>query len=108
MVRTYWIPKGGTVSDITTLQQFAAGGVAGFLYWFLTYPTDVVKSAMQSDDITKSNRKYHIIIDCYKKLYRDEGGIPRFFRGFLPCLMRSVPANATMLLVLEKSRQLVF
>ncbi len=108
MLRTYWIPPNGTVKDITTVQQFTAGGVAGFLYWFLTYPTDVIKSSMQSDDIKKSERKFKNIVDCAKKLYINEGGVPRFFRGFVPCLMRSVPANATMLFVLEKCRHLVF
>ena len=103
--RTYFTPKGGSVADLTVGQQLVSGGIGGFLYWFLTYPTDVVKSAMQSDDIVKRNRKYKGIVDCARKLYFEEGGPPRFFRGFLPCLMRSVPANATMLLVLEKSRQ---
>ncbi len=102
-----WKPEGGTAADVTTLQQFSAGGIAGFLYWFLTYPTDVIKSAMQSDTSEKSKRKFRNIPDCARKLYLEDGGIPRFFRGFVPCLMRSVPANATMLFVLERCRQLL-
>jgi solute carrier family 25 carnitine/acylcarnitine transporter 20/29 len=74
-----------------------AGGVGGFFYWFLFFPIDVVKSSIQSDNVVKSQRKYHGIVDTVGKLYR-EGGIRRFYRGFSPCLMRSVPANAIMLL----------
>jgi solute carrier family 25 carnitine/acylcarnitine transporter 20/29 len=34
-------------------------------------------------------------------LYK-EGGVGRFYKGFAPCLLRSVPANGTMLLVVDK------
>lgn len=98
-------PKEGMVAELSTSSQLLAGGGAGMLYWLLTYPTDVIKSAMQSDDSDKSKRKYKNIPDCATKLYKNEGGVGRFFRGFAPCLMRSVPANATMLLVMEKCRQ---
>lgn len=98
-------PEGGNVNDLAAWQVFTAGGGAGFLFWFLTYPTDVIKSTMQSDELEKSQRKFNGIIDCARKLYINEGGIGRFFRGFTPCLLRSIPANATMLYVLEKSRQ---
>jgi len=98
---------GKSVRDLSMTRLFISGGVAGVAYWALTYPTDVIKSSLQSDELEHSQRKYHNIIDCARKLYRDEGGWRRFFRGFTPCLLRSIPANATMLLVLEKCRQFV-
>lgn len=36
-----------------------------------------------------------------QKLYA-EGGVPRLFRGFSPCLMRAVPANGVMLFTVDK------
>ena len=107
MCRDGLTQPGGSVKDLSMARLFISGGVAGVAYWALTYPTDVIKSSLQSDELQHSQRKYRGIVDCALKLYRDEGGWRRFFRGFSPCLLRSVPANATMLLVLEKSRQFV-
>lgn len=98
-------PVGGSVNELPGWALFISAGTAGFLYWFLTYPTDVIKSSMQSDESDKTQRKFRGILDCAKKLYTTEGGWRRFFRGFTPCLMRAVPANAAMLYVVEKSRK---
>lgn len=100
-------PSGGSVNNLPAWAVFVSAGTAGFLYWFLTYPTDVIKSSMQSDDSNKTQRKFTGIVDCARKLYVTEGGWKRFFRGFTPCLMRAIPANAVMLYVVEKSRTLL-
>lgn len=76
---------------------FVAGGSAGFMYWLLFYPLDVIKSALQTDALVKIDRKYSGIGDAVKQLYA-EGGIGRFYKGLTPCLIRSVPANAVMLI----------
>jgi solute carrier family 25 (mitochondrial carnitine/acylcarnitine transporter), member 20/29 len=96
---------GGNVSDLSVWHVFTAGGAAGVLFWALTYPTDVIKSTLQSDELERSQRKYNGIIDCAKKMYYNEGGIKRFFRGFSPCLLRAIPANAAMLYTVERARQ---
>lgn len=98
---------GRTVADLSMTRMFVSGGVAGVAYWALTYPTDVIKSSLQSDELERPKRKYHGILDCARKLHCDEGGWRRFFRGFTPCMLRAIPANATMLIVVEKSRQLI-
>ena len=41
-----------------------------------------------------------------QKLYA-EGGIGRFYKGFSPCLMRAVPANACMLYTVDKVNALL-
>jgi len=99
------IPVGGTAKDIPNWGVLAAGGSAGFLFWFLTYPTDVIKSSLQSDVLDPKQRKYKGIVHCVTELYTKEGGITRLFKGFSPCLLRSIPANATMLFTVEKCRQ---
>ena len=100
-----FIPEGGTVNDVSPLGLLISGAVGGFQYWFMTYPTDVIKSSMMADELDKSKRKYSGILDCAKKLYRREGGLKRLYAGFTPCLMRSIPANATMFFVLETTRK---
>lgn len=75
-----------------TWKLMTAGGIGGLMYWPLIYPVDVVKSAIQADNIVK-DRQYSNTLDAFKKLYK-QGGVKRFFPGFAPCMMRAVPANA--------------
>ena len=100
-------PVGGTAKDLPFFSLLVAGGGAGLLYWIGTYPTDVIKSAMQSDEVEPSRRKYRGIYDCARQLYYNEGGIKRFYSGYTPCLMRAIPANATMLFVMDECRQIL-
>jgi len=85
----------GTEYDDGTLPTWklmVAGGIGGFAYWPLVYPIDVVKSAMQADNLVK-NRLYPSLGKTIKMLYA-EGGVPRLMRGFSPCMLRALPANA--------------
>jgi len=96
-----------TVDELSLWHQLVCGGGAGVTYWSLCYPTDVVKSSLQSDHLQRSLRTYRGIADCARQLYHHQGGWRRFYRGFTPCMMRAVPANATMLIVLENTRHLL-
>lgn len=93
----------GTPSNLDTL---AAGGMAGLVGWSVIYPTDVVKSAMQTDSIVRKARKYPTMISTAKQLYA-EGGWRRFYKGLSPCLLRSVPANAVMLWTVDTTGELL-
>jgi solute carrier family 25 carnitine/acylcarnitine transporter 20/29 len=79
-----------------TLTMFSAS-VGGILFWSLTFPFDVTKSALQGDNPLKEKRKYSSMLDCMRKLYA-EGGYPRFFKVFTPCMLRAIPANSILLL----------
>ena len=103
--RSMFIPEGGTIYDMSPWAVMISGGFGGFQYWFTTYPTDVIKSSMMADELNTHKRRYRGVLDCARKLYRDEGGLKRFYAGFTPCLMRSVPANATLFVVLETTRK---
>ena len=80
----------------TMPQLFVAGGTAGFMYWVLFYPLDVLKSAMQTDALVPAERKYRSLGHAASSLWA-EGGVGRFYKGVTPCLLRAVPANAVML-----------
>ena len=56
-----------------------------------------------SDAIPRGERQYSGIVDACRKLYA-EGGIPRFYRGLVPCLCRAVLGNAIMLPVVDVVR----
>ena len=83
-----------------------AGGFGGFLYWSLFYPVDVIKSAMMTDAINKSDRKYKGFMDAASQLYK-QGGVKRLYAGLVPCLLRASPANAGMLFVVDKVKQVL-
>jgi solute carrier family 25 carnitine/acylcarnitine transporter 20/29 len=76
------------------------------MYWLLTYPTDVIKSSMQTDSPVHAERKYKGWLDCATKIYRADG-TKGFFKGFAPCLLRSFPANAVCFLAYEEAKKII-
>lgn len=85
----------------TMTHLFTAGGSAGFMYWVLFYPLDVIKSAMQTDALRVEERRFRGVADTASKLWA-EGGVSRFYKGVTPCLLRAVPANAIMLITVVR------
>lgn len=88
--------RGVAVTDVGLGVNMAAGSVGGILFWSLTYPLDVIKSALQGDHLEPSKKRYSGPVDASRKLWA-EGGAARFSRGFSACMARSVPANAVLL-----------
>jgi solute carrier family 25 carnitine/acylcarnitine transporter 20/29 len=82
----------------TFLGGLVGGAFAGFGFWGIVYPLEVVKTRMQSDSLEISNRKYTGTLDCFAKTYK-EGGIPAFFKGYTPALVRALPVNAAIFCV---------
>jgi solute carrier family 25 (mitochondrial carnitine/acylcarnitine transporter), member 20/29 len=68
-------------------------------YWMSIYPLDVVKNRMMSQPDTKP-LKYPNVISCFKSIYQIDG-IKGFFRGFVPCALRTFPANGSTWLALK-------
>ena len=85
-----------SVQDLPVKFNLIAGSVGGIMFWGLFYPLVVIKSCIQGDSPLKEKRKYNGILDVIRKLY-SEGGPPNFYKGFSPCMLRSIPANAVLL-----------
>jgi len=81
------------------LQAFICGGAAATTLWLVAYPTDVVKNRMMAQPDV-ADRKYKTVRECWTKIYQAEG-IRGFFRGFVPCLMRSIPTNGGAFVAIE-------
>lgn len=99
----------GPGQDPATLPKkyiFASGAMSGIVYWVTFYPIDCLKSAIQSDNANPAERNYKNLRDAAQKFYA-EGGVARFYRGFTPCFLRSIPANAVLLGVFEIVRGLL-
>eukprot|EP00026_Physarum_polycephalum_P005144 Phypoly_transcript_05173.p1 GENE.Phypoly_transcript_05173~~Phypoly_transcript_05173.p1 ORF type:complete len:214 (+),score=29.03 Phypoly_transcript_05173:572-1213(+) len=106
LARKLMTEPGKTVADLPAWKVMIAGATGGVAYWGVTYPTDVVKSTIQTDNIDPTQRKYHGIVDTAKKIYATNG-IKGFYKGFTPCILRSIPANAACFVVYEQVRKMM-
>lgn len=96
------LAPGQSKDDLAPHKLLMAGGLAGVAYWLSCFPADSIKSAMQADEINPAQRRFRGIMDCARQLYA-EGGVPRFFNGLAPCLLRSFPANAACFFAYERA-----
>ncbi|XP_061336870.1 mitochondrial carnitine/acylcarnitine carrier-like protein [Gastrolobium bilobum] len=92
---------GPDTSGLGRGSQIIAGGLAGASFWFMVYPTDVVKSVIQVDDY--KNPKFSGSIDAFRKIQASEG-FKGLYKGFGPAMARSVPANAACFLAYEMTK----
>eukprot|EP01133_Synstelium_polycarpum_P005928 gene5928-6867_t len=106
LTRRAFVNEGQRVEQLPAWKVMLAGGVGGMSYWTLTYPIDVIKSSIQTDAIQPSQRRYANLIDCASKIYRQQG-IAGFYKGFTPCFIRSMPANAACFVLYEKAREIM-
>lgn len=73
-------------------QTFAASAIAGFFASFLSLPFDFVKTRLQKQqrDPKTGQVPYKGLLDCARKVVRDEGAL-RFYRGFGTYYVRIAP-----------------
>lgn len=71
------------------IQLLTAGAIAGMPAAYLTTPCDVVKTRLQVE-ARKGDVTYNGLVDCAKKVYRDEG-FKAFFKGGPARILRSSP-----------------
>jgi len=80
------------------LGGLVGGSVAGFGFWGIFYPLEVIKTRMQSDHVDIAKRKYLSMADCARKTFAD-GGIQAFYKGYVPAIVRAIPVNAAIFCV---------
>lgn len=89
------------MGDKNLTSQFIAGATAGGVQSILASPMELVKirfqmqgEGVQKLDLTKRDMRYHYTspYDCFKKIYKYEGGIRGIFRGFNMTFWREVPS----------------
>lgn len=81
-----------SVDDLPSADVMLAGGIGGTFFWLAAFPSDLIKSKLQTEPFEQP--KYKGFWDCGLRTVRDEGGVRALFRGFTPALARSFPANA--------------
>jgi len=86
--------------------NFLAGGAAGFGYWGLFYPLDIIKTRIQIDAEDPAERKYKSILDCFRQTSKE--GVRAFFKGYNPALLRAIPLNAAIFLAVLSTKKFMF
>jgi solute carrier family 25 (mitochondrial aspartate/glutamate transporter), member 12/13 len=71
------------------LQLLTAGAIAGMPAAYLTTPCDVIKTRLQVE-ARKGEQVYNGLVDCAKKVYKEEG-FKAFFKGGPARVLRSSP-----------------
>ncbi|GME87790.1 unnamed protein product [Ambrosiozyma monospora] len=96
--------RGIARKDVESSKLCLFGGLAGISMWLSVYPTDVIKSTMQTDNY--KNFKYKTSLDAAKGIFKTHG-IGGFFKGFTPTILRAAPVNAATFLAFEQAMRIM-
>ncbi|KAG2367125.1 hypothetical protein BDR07DRAFT_1469714 [Suillus spraguei] len=108
LVQREMTQKGIRRDQINPMNSVLYGATAGYAFWGVIYPIDMIKSRMQTDGFTPSTgQKYTSARDCVRKVWRTEG-ISAFTRGLGPTLIRSPFANGATFLGFEMASRLLY
>lgn len=87
-----------------------SGAVGGYCCWQFSYPQDVIKTILQT---TKNHKELYRprffdggAISCALSLWRNEG-VMAFWRGYLPCTIRALFANAILFVTYENCQKVL-
>ena len=86
--------KGG--SEISLIDSFTYGAIAGSTSWLFIYPQDRIKTHIQA----LKERKLGFI-GGFQEILKEGGGYRSFYRGFHFALMRAIPLHATAFMTYE-------
>lgn len=88
-------------------QVSVAGGLAGMLCWFVSYPQDIIKTRLQLDPTYKRRSRLDGgFSSCINDIYQRDGW-KGFFRGLTPCLIRAYLANAIGFYIYEEVKSTI-
>ena len=87
------------------IQLLTAGAIAGMPAAYLTTPCDVIKTRLQVE-ARKGESTYNGLVDCAKKVYKEEG-FKAFFKGGPARILRSSPQFGFTLAAYEVLQKLL-
>lgn len=96
-----------------TMRVLISGTLAGWTSWVASYPFDYIKTQIQAHPVTRWNYTHTVLRVTQPPRIRDvvgmtieRYGMMGFYRGLIPCLIRSFPVNMTNFWVYETVLQL--
>lgn len=97
--------NGITRADVPSWRVCVYGGLAGMSMWITSYPIDVLKSRMQTDDIRPDKKRFQNMRDCWRATVAT--GYRGLWRGFCPTLVRAAPVNAATFYAFDITRNML-
>ncbi|CAD8057607.1 unnamed protein product [Paramecium sonneborni] len=92
----FFTPPGKSRNESSQTGIFIASIAAGFGYWVISYPLDIIKTRYQVDNQNTLN--------IIKQIYL-QGGILQFYKGFKITVLRSIFVNIFQLYTYENLRR---
>lgn len=105
LMQSILIPRfgtGPTGKDLPLWASLAGGSMAGVCYWLSCYPLDVIKARIQANPSASTVS----FLGTIKEIYKTEG-LKAFGKGFTPCALRAIPANAAAFFGYETAMKLM-
>ena len=97
-----WGARAPAPRHVELFAALPAGALAGAASWAVALPADVVKSNIQGAPLDTPRAQLRVAAVA-ARIWRAEGA-RGFFRGFWPCVLRSLPVNAATFFLLESLR----
>lgn len=91
-----WIHSGDPSTEITIMERFLAGSIAGAVSQTVIYPMEVLKTRF----CLRETGQYRGLFDAAQKIYSN-GGIKNFYRGYIPNLIGIIPYAGIDLTIYE-------
>jgi len=86
-LKVYFSDEKGKLSPWNAMVSGALGGISATV---ITYPTDMVKTRLTVAHADKSKSKYNGMIDAFRVIFRDEGGLA-FYKGMSTSIIGVIP-----------------
>eukprot|EP00475_Leptophrys_vorax_P009704 TRINITY_DN1641_c0_g3_i1.p1 TRINITY_DN1641_c0_g3~~TRINITY_DN1641_c0_g3_i1.p1 ORF type:complete len:308 (+),score=66.52 TRINITY_DN1641_c0_g3_i1:119-1042(+) len=96
----------GFVSEGSLSSHFGGSFAAGFAGAAASNPIDVVKTRLMSQASCGSSKPYHGMVDCFKRIVREEGP-SALYKGFVPNWLRKGPWCMVFFMSYEQIRALL-
>merc|ERR1711964_24811 len=87
--------------EVSVTHSLVGGGFSGVFAWSTTYPLDLINTRMKTDP--KAGRGF---LGTARKVYRTYG-LRGFYHGWTPCVLRSFPALAVQMYVVERTKAML-
>jgi len=95
------------VEELNNLELMMCGAIGGYFCWQFSYPQDVIKTLLQTQDYHFKSRFYDGgCYECSKYIYK-KYGVLGFWKGYLPCTLRALLANAVLFLTYENIKHYI-
>lgn len=87
-------------SEIGSFKTLLSGGFTGMGMWLVMFPVDLLKSRAQTDTTGAFKPGTRGMLAAGAAIYK-EAGIAGLYKGLVPCLIRSFPANAACFVAVD-------